>query len=579
MKNIFGTVLSLGFLVSPLFASAAGLTSSQISAIIQLLQSFGADQSVINNVQASLNGGTPTSNGASFCYNFNNDLTVGNSGADVSALNQALTSSGIDTTGNTSNFSENTAGDVVSFQAKYGIRQTGYVGPITRAKVNALYGCRGDQQPIQSVQMTGSFFLSVSPTSIVRNQTYIFSGSISNATPNSLIYFTLQRPDGSLYYDTFPTSYSTDANGNATISRTATIGNSGQNGHWTAWVTVDGKTSEKTYIDVTAPITAPAITVLSPNGGETLSVGQQTTIRWSSSNLSGNVSVYLNSSDGGDCLLNTVPVSQGYLTMGLSNYQCPNIPRTITAGQYKVLLNTDTNPNNNVLGVNDSSDNYFTVNVATPVPIITLFTNKDPNPTTGAVTIVWQTSSPARVALDMSCTPGSISLTINNGSKLNCDKGGAWNWDDLSSGSILITPSGNTNSVTVPFTLTVLDANGNYTNQKQTLNIMFPVVGSTQTPTITVLSPNGGETLTIGSVAPVTWTSANVDKVSLGYSTGPGSLNWIAYNIPNTGSYDWMVNVGNTTNTQYKIEIIGYKTGAGSVTDYSDNYFTIPTAH
>ena len=44
------------FFSSVLPASAAGLTSAQISAIIGLLQSFGADQSVIDNVQANLTG-------------------------------------------------------------------------------------------------------------------------------------------------------------------------------------------------------------------------------------------------------------------------------------------------------------------------------------------------------------------------------------------------------------------------------------------------------------------------------------------------------------------------------------------
>lgn len=148
-KYILGAVLSLGILVSPLFASAAGLSSAQIQAILSLLSSFGADSATIANVNVALTGGTPTTTGRSFCHNFSSDLTVGNGGDDVSALNQALTLSGIDTTGNAASFTENTAGDVVSFQARYGIRQTGYVGPITRGKLNALYRCGSNQQPVQ----------------------------------------------------------------------------------------------------------------------------------------------------------------------------------------------------------------------------------------------------------------------------------------------------------------------------------------------------------------------------------------------------------------------------------------------
>ena len=60
-KYIFGAALLLAVCVSPVLVQAqTGLTSSQMSAILGLLQAFGADQSVINNVQVALNGGTPT---------------------------------------------------------------------------------------------------------------------------------------------------------------------------------------------------------------------------------------------------------------------------------------------------------------------------------------------------------------------------------------------------------------------------------------------------------------------------------------------------------------------------------------
>lgn len=93
---------------------------------------------------------------------------------------------------------------------------------------------------------------------------------------------------------------------------------------------------------------------------------------------------------------------------------------------------------------------------------------------------------------------------------------------------------------------------------------------------LTITSPNGGETFTEGDITTITWdASSNIDKVSIGWSTGPGSLNWIAFTAPNTGSYTWNVNVGNTTNTQFLIKITGYETGAGSLTDISDDYFTV----
>ena len=91
-----------------------------------------------------------------------------------------------------------------------------------------------------------------------------------------------------------------------------------------------------------------------------------------------------------------------------------------------------------------------------------------------------------------------------------------------------------------------------------------------------VTAPNGGEVLTAGNVYTITWQSSpNINSIWIGYSGCASCLNWIVTGIPNTGSYRWTVNVGNTSNTQFKIEITGYQTGVGSVTDYSDAAFTV----
>ncbi len=93
---------------------------------------------------------------------------------------------------------------------------------------------------------------------------------------------------------------------------------------------------------------------------------------------------------------------------------------------------------------------------------------------------------------------------------------------------------------------------------------------------VTITSPNGGEVYTEGDMMTITWkTSPNIDKVSIGYSHGPGHLDWVAFTAPNTGSYSWKVDVGNTTNTQYVIDLTGYETGTGSLNDKSDGWFTV----
>ena len=108
---------------------------------------------------------------------------------------------------------------------------------------------------------------------------------------------------------------------------------------------------------------------------------------------------------------------------------------------------------------------------------------------------------------------------------------------------------------------------------------IIPLPTNTPTPVqgryIRVIQPNGGEVLTVGQTFRIRWESSKIDKVSIGYKSCPSCLDWIVNNIPNNKYYDWTVNVGNTVNTKFKIYVIGYETGKGSVTDESDNYFTV----
>jgi hypothetical protein len=79
-----------------------------------------------------------------------------------------------------------------------------------------------------------------------------------------------------------------------------------------------------------------------------------------------------------------------------------------------------------------------------------------------------------------------------------------------------------------------------------------------------------------GTTYRITWENTpDIDMVTIGYKACDSCLDWIAYNIPNTGFYDWNVAVGYAGITQFKLEIIAYDTGVGSVIDYSDNFFTV----
>jgi len=143
--------------IAPAQAQVAALTQTQISSIVSLLASFGADQATINNVTAALNGqatsgtgtGSTGSTGGS-CPALSRDLQQGSSGADVKALQVFLNgsastqvaASGAGSPGNeTMTFGPATKAAVIKYQTAKGVTPAaGYVGAKTRASIAANCG-------------------------------------------------------------------------------------------------------------------------------------------------------------------------------------------------------------------------------------------------------------------------------------------------------------------------------------------------------------------------------------------------------------------------------------------------------
>jgi hypothetical protein len=95
-------------------------------------------------------------------------------------------------------------------------------------------------------------------------------------------------------------------------------------------------------------------------------------------------------------------------------------------------------------------------------------------------------------------------------------------------------------------------------------------------PSITVTSPNGGETFTRGTVLPITWkyvgnTGANI-KILL--YKGIFLSRTIILSTPlSAGSYNWIIPVTQTVGSTYKIKIIS--TTSSLISDSSNAAFTI----
>ncbi|MCX6722528.1 MAG: hypothetical protein NT094_00475 [Candidatus Staskawiczbacteria bacterium] len=149
--------LALVAMIVPVGASATGLTPANISAIIALLSSFGADSATIANVTASLNGTTPPAPPASGTGNctvgmFTRTLTVGMVGSDVKCLQTILNRSastqvqlsGAGSPGmETTYFGQGTLVAVRKYQVSLGYTPANQVGQLTRAALNLAIGTTG----------------------------------------------------------------------------------------------------------------------------------------------------------------------------------------------------------------------------------------------------------------------------------------------------------------------------------------------------------------------------------------------------------------------------------------------------
>jgi hypothetical protein len=98
-------------------------------------------------------------------------------------------------------------------------------------------------------------------------------------------------------------------------------------------------------------------------------------------------------------------------------------------------------------------------------------------------------------------------------------------------------------------------------------------------PTVTVTSPNGGETWTAGTTRIITWTAndnVGVTSIDLAYSTDGGlTFTAIATGIANTGSYAWTVPNLGPSPTSALVKVVAHDAAGNTGQDLSNAAFTI----
>lgn len=193
--------------------------------------------------------------------------------------------------------------------------------------------------------------------------------------------------------------------------------------------------------------------------------------------------------------------------------------------------------------------------------------------TMSSQTICKQVSSPTATfsAGATSIASGqSVTLTWSSNDTTSCTATAApsnsqWSGTKATSGSQTISSL----TATTAFALSCSNTNSSI-NKSASVN-----VSTSASKSIAVVSPNGGETWVMGNSYDIVWNSSNVDKVNISIEfSGTGGLGIITSGISaSLGKYSWKPDTSSANNGQNKIII--YDSSDSSLSDKSDNYFTI----
>jgi peptidoglycan hydrolase-like protein with peptidoglycan-binding domain len=522
---------------------------------------------------------------SSGCITLTQDLRyrtrdIGTNG-DVSALQDFLSAKGFLNSEPTGYFGLLTFAAVKNYQSASGISPTGFVGPLTRASIKAK-SCGGGiivEPPFNAGCPAGALYnyltgalCNSSPTASIAvfpDKTSINSGATATFTaknytsiPATKWTLKLYCPPGltasaqlkgglgcnetlSLYNQPYadasfvaPIAFTNTTNTKlqATYS-VAAFANADQNIPTSG--TLIGSASTNVTVIPTGDTSTSRISVIFPNGGEAFLLGGKDVdfrINWTYTNLTGNVTAYLRYADGATCKIGGAPVSAGSMPVSLGfNYQCSNIPRTVTAGQYTILLAAD---NGNPLvdpAAKDSSDYPFTITTIT----------------SNVTSKLGDINGDGQV---------SISDYIDLSSMIN-----------KRAGDVGYNPKAD------------LDNNGVIdTRDFAIMEGLFKAASIQIPPSIQVTYPNGGETFTRVDgkvIIPVRWvtsgipSSATLDLVRLRGVDNGVEYN-LAYNVTNDGFEYLSVPTSVPDNTGYTLEIKTAYNGT-IIMDKSDSYFKI----
>ena len=259
-------------------------------------------------------------------------------------------------------------------------------------------------------------------------------------------------------------------------------------------------TTVTAWIDPSVDPTTPTITMVTPDGSEEFTAGDNVIIEWTSANVATVDLAY--SLDSG---VTWVDIALGVgAAAGASNY-------TAVEGQNVLVRVKDSATDTAAI-----SDHVFTVNPApvTPalVPAITLLSpNGGESFTEGDdVNVLWTSENMAVVDVFYSMDGGDVW----DAADANVDAaGGKYVWEAMVGDNVLIK---------------VVDGDGATADMSdQVLTVYAEGEAPAPVPSVSVLSPNGGESFMEDDEVNILWSSANITTVDVSYSVDGGDT-WTA---------------------------------------------------
>ncbi len=407
------------------------------------------------------------------------DLTIGSTGSDVVALQTVLVAGGylVMPAGTSMGyFGSATKAAVMKFQQDSGVRPvSGYVGPLTRAKLNERFGCSTTTTTTTTMQQPVS-----TTAGVATNYSY---GYLTDGT-----YITfLRQTDGTLIVQ------SPESLKGRTVTRNT-----------------DGKYSLVGTV-------AKAIKVLTPNGGEIWKLGEQQTITWQTTGSIPEVQIglrdqrYSTELGSGEETIVWRMQNSGSFTFIPTADSLHNLSlQNIGGNNYRVIVyGVDTS------GIADTSDALFTIQSSSaqaPTGTLTIT-----NPATGVSAGDGGTITVPATTNSYTGTPVTIAWSTQN--VTGCavaNVGGQFFAGNGLTGSKTFAPK-----VDTTIRLNCLDVKENVVLTK-TVSIHILPTTTTTTPTPTTPAPTGTLTITSGAMTSSTVTLPN---------SGPITLNWTSTGV------------------------------------------------